>query len=157
MKKIVALMMCLALLCSASVSFASESSAFLVNFLGNVTMTAEEWYAAEEARENLAATTLFEAVIQEVDLTTPFEAMDKDTVYVALNDDIVSVFFFGNTQMLYFAYLPSLTAGTFKTMECTSDADLVMAGLHEGGSFAEYTKLDAVKLLKLIDEMTKEQ
>lgn len=157
MKKIVALMLCLVMLCSACVSFASESSAFLVNFLGNVTMTAQEWYAAEEARENLAATTLFEAVIQEVDLTTPFEAMDKDTVYVALSDDIVSVFYFGNTQMLYFAYLPSLTAGTFRVIECTSDADMVMAGLHEGGSFAEYTKVNVENVLKLIDEMTKEQ
>ena len=156
MKKIVALMLCLALLCSACVSFASESSAFLVNFLGNVTMTAEEWYATEGNRENLAAAAVLEAVMQDIDPAIAFEAMAKQTVYVALDDDIVSVFYCGNEEILYFAYLPSLTAGVFNNIEYTSDADMVMAGLHEGGSFAEYTKVNAEIVQALIENILSE-
>lgn len=113
MKKLLSLLMALLLTVALSVPAMAEDNTIEIEatLLSIMDMTADEWYASDEARVLLATCTLMDVVLTENETaqTIAADAVLADGVYIGRDADsgLLAIHFWGGQYCLIVVYIPA--------------------------------------------------
>lgn len=154
MKKIVALVMCLAMLCSMGTAFAQSSDVFTPTFLLQKYMTMEECYATAENRELLVALAVYDLALQEVDAEHLKKAIKNNDVYVCKRSEtVLSIMFFADGKGINLLYMPDGMIAMIETFKTQLSAKKSVQKLKDHGLLMSFEQVDGKKVNARMDNL----
>lgn len=161
-KKITACALAVLLLLTGVTAFADEDSFEITPvILPELDMTATAFYASADSRVLFVTGALIEVIFAKNEPAQEIaaEALIADRVYVAKNNDILSIYWWGDNDCLLLLYRPStneMMGGIVNAGGATITntlANSAMTSLKNEGSFQSYYKVDGTAVITLLSEL----
>ena len=160
-KKIVACFLAVLMLMGAVSAFA-ESFTIVPVILPELDMTASEFYSSD-SRVLFTTAVLIEVILSENEEAQEVaaEALIADRVFVGKQDDILSVFFWGDNSVLMVLYQPSTNkmvgeAVPMSSRITTSSAQSGMSSMKSNGNLQSYYQVDGDAVISLLSSLVEE-